>query len=73
MRPLAPALLLSLALAPLAAAQPSSIRLEGVRHEYQRFNNCGPVTVGMAMSFWGSGLTQYQIAPVLKPNSTLTP
>jgi tetratricopeptide (TPR) repeat protein len=68
MRSLAPALLLSLALASLAAAQPTSIRLEGVRHEYQRFNNCGPVTVGMAMSFWGSHLTQYQIAPVLKPN-----
>lgn len=68
MRSLTPALLLSLTLAPLAAAQPASIRLEGARHEYQRFNNCGPATVGMAMSFWGSRLTQYQIAPVLKPN-----
>ncbi|HEU4740396.1 MAG TPA: C39 family peptidase [Meiothermus sp.] len=68
MHSLAPALLLSLALASLATAQPASIRLEGVRHEYQRFNNCGPVTVGMAMSFWGNRLTQYQIAPVLKPN-----
>lgn len=44
------------------------VRLEGIRHEYQRYNNCGPVTIGMAMSYWGSRDTQYQIAPVLKPN-----
>lgn len=61
-------LLLSLVLAASAAAEPDSIRLEGVRHEYQRFNNCGPATLAMALSFWGSRLTQYQMAPVLKPN-----
>jgi len=42
--------------------------LSGARHEYQRYNNCGPVTIGMALSFWGSSRNQYQIAPVLKPN-----
>lgn len=42
--------------------------LSGARHEYQRYNNCGPVTLGMALSYWGGSLTQYQIAPVLKPN-----
>lgn len=51
-----------------ASELPSSAFVQGVRHEYQRFNNCGPVTIGMAMSFWGSRQTQYQIAPVLKPN-----
>lgn len=51
-----------------AGAVPGAVRLEGVRHEYQRLNNCGPVTIGMALSFWGSKLTQYQSAPVLKPN-----
>jgi tetratricopeptide (TPR) repeat protein len=51
-----------------AAELPPSAFLQGVRHEYQRFNNCGPATIGMAMSFWGSRQTQYQIAPVLKPN-----
>lgn len=49
-------------------AQPASVQLQGIRHEYQRLNNCGPVTIGMAMSYWGSTLTQYQTAPVLKPN-----
>ncbi len=42
--------------------------LSGARHEYQRYNNCGPVTIGMALSYWGSALNQYQIAPMLKPN-----
>lgn len=51
-----------------AGELPTSAFLQGVRHEYQRFNNCGPATLGMAMSFWGSRQTQYQIAPVLKPN-----
>ncbi len=51
-----------------AWAQPARIFLSGARHEYQRFNNCGPATLGMALSFWGSPATQYQIAPVLKPN-----
>jgi tetratricopeptide (TPR) repeat protein len=60
-------LLLGLALAQ-SEALPALVHLSGVRHEYQRFNNCGPVTLGMAMSYWGGQETQYQIAPVLKPN-----
>ncbi len=51
-----------------ALAQSGSVFLSGARHEYQRYNNCGPVTLGMALSYWGSRDTQYQIAPVLKPN-----
>lgn len=46
----------------------ASVQLSGIRHEYQRYNNCGPVTIGMAMSYFGSSLNQYSIAPVLKPN-----
>lgn len=49
-------------------AERDAARLGGIRHEYQRLNNCGPVTIGMAMSYWGSKLNQYQSAPVLKPN-----
>jgi hypothetical protein len=48
--------------------QAGAVFLSGARHEYQRYNNCGPVTIGMALSYWGSSLNQYQIAPVLKPN-----
>ena len=51
------------------AAAPASTQLSGIRHEYQRLNNCGPVTIGMAMSFWGSTQTQYQIAPKLKDDA----
>ncbi|MFD1732310.1 C39 family peptidase [Deinococcus malanensis] len=46
---------------------PVRARIPGVRHEYQRLNNCGPVTIGMALSRWGSTLNQYDIAPRLKP------
>ena len=64
---LLPSLALALA-SSIGLAGQDSVRLEGVRHEYQRLNNCGPVTIGMAMSYWGGKLTQYQTAPVLKPN-----
>lgn len=53
---------------PAAPPLPARTHIGGIRHEYQRLNNCGPVTVGMALSAWGSRLTQGQIAPVLKPN-----
>lgn len=48
---------------------PTSAKVSGIRHEYQRLNNCGPVTVGMALSRWGSTLNQYDIAPKLKPSA----
>ncbi len=48
-------------------ALPARASVSGVRHEYQRLNNCGPVTIGMALSRWGSALNQYDIAPKLKP------
>jgi len=51
------------------AAPPTATQLPGIRHEYQRLNNCGPVTIGMAMSYWGSTQTQAQIAPRLKDDA----
>ncbi|WP_268243803.1 C39 family peptidase [Deinococcus knuensis] len=47
---------------------PARASVSGIRHEYQRLNNCGPVTIGMALSRWGSALNQYDIAPKLKPS-----
>jgi hypothetical protein len=32
---------------------PGAVNLNGVRHEYQKMNNCGPATLAMALSFWG--------------------
>lgn len=54
---------------PAPTPLPASARVGGIRHEYQRLNNCGPVTVGMALSRWGSTLNQYDIAPRLKPTA----
>lgn len=69
-RPLA--LLLTAVLgAPALATLPGAVPpITGIRHEYQRLNNCGPVTVGMAMSRWGGTQDQSRIAPRLKPTRT---
>jgi tetratricopeptide (TPR) repeat protein len=47
---------------------PASFTLTGLRHEHQGWNNCGPTTLGMALSYWGRSETQYDIAPILKPD-----
>lgn len=47
---------------------PDKIQLSGMRHEYQGWNNCGPATLSMALSFWGWQGDQYDIAPITKPN-----
>jgi hypothetical protein len=31
---------------------PDQVALTGIRHEYQSFNNCGPATLSMALSYW---------------------
>jgi tetratricopeptide (TPR) repeat protein len=42
--------------------------LPGVRHEHQWWNNCGPTTLAMALSYWGYDETQHDVAPALKPD-----
>lgn len=62
---LAPIVVDSVALNPIQPA----IQLTGVVHEAQRFNNCGPTTLRMFLSFYGyTKDTQVEIASVLKPN-----
>ncbi len=46
----------------------SAVRLTGVTHDYQRWNNCGPTTLEMDLSFFGLRDTQAQIASALKPD-----
>jgi tetratricopeptide (TPR) repeat protein len=48
---------------------PKSIQLNGFQHEYQTWNNCGPATLGMALSYWGWEGDQRPIAAFTKPNS----
>ncbi|MFC1465045.1 MAG: C39 family peptidase [Candidatus Brachytrichaceae bacterium NZ_4S206] len=50
---------------PLPAA---SALLAGIRHEQQTWNNCGPATVSMLLSYFGRTETQRQAARFLKPD-----
>jgi len=52
----------------LAQPLPSSFALQGFRHQWQTWNNCGPATITMATSFFGRPETQAHAAPFLKPN-----
>jgi tetratricopeptide (TPR) repeat protein len=47
---------------------PAEMRLEGFIHEFQTWNNCGPATLAMTLSYFDLHLTQEQTAAVLKPN-----
>ncbi|MFN2303936.1 MAG: C39 family peptidase, partial [Anaerolineales bacterium] len=47
---------------------PEAVRLDGVVHEYQKFNNCGPANLAMALSYWGWEGDQRDTAAWLKPN-----
>lgn len=47
---------------------PSSAMLTGVRHEYEKWNNCGPATLAMTLSYWGWEGNQVPIAAFVKPN-----
>ena len=48
---------------------PTEVSLSGFKHEYQTWNNCGPATLSMALSFWDWKGTQEPIAAFTKPNS----
>jgi hypothetical protein len=49
-------------------AIPSQVQLTGIRHEYQKWNNCGPANLSMALSYWGWEGNQKPIADYVKPN-----
>ena len=52
----------------LEAPLPGAVKLDGVKHQWQTWNNCGPATVTMATSFFGRRETQVEAARFLKPN-----
>ncbi len=54
--------------APLHQPAAPAAQLAGVRHEYQGWNNCGPTTLAMQLSFFGRPETQRETAPFLKPD-----
>ncbi len=47
---------------------PPRVYLRGVRYEAQSWNNCGPATLSMALSYWGWKGFQTTTAQYLKPN-----
>jgi len=47
---------------------PDKVNLTGIRHEYQKLNNCGPTTLAMALSFWGWQGDQRDTRAFLRPN-----
>jgi hypothetical protein len=53
---------------PIPPPLPISARLGDVRHQFQTWNNCGPATLAMGLSYFDLFLSQAQTASVLKPN-----
>ena len=47
---------------------PKQARLEGFQHNFQTWNNCGPATLAMGLTFFGEPVSQEQTASVLKPD-----
>jgi tetratricopeptide (TPR) repeat protein len=53
---------------PTSTPLPGEVMLTGITHEYQKWNNCGPANLSMALSYWDWPGTQLDTAAVLKPN-----
>ena len=49
-------------------AIPASVTLTGVVHEYQSFNNCGPASLSILLSYWGWEGDQRTTKAFLRPN-----
>lgn len=49
-------------------AIPGHIALNGIRHEYQQFNNCAPANLSMILSYWGWQGDQYVTRTYLRPS-----
>jgi tetratricopeptide (TPR) repeat protein len=49
-------------------AMSSRIQLTDLTHQWQTWNNCGPATITMYMSYFGRTETQVEAAQFLKPN-----
>jgi hypothetical protein len=47
---------------------PQNVSLTGIRHEYQKFNNCAPSNLSMVLSYWGWQGDQFVTRAYLRPN-----
>ncbi len=48
---------------------PPAARLTQIAHQFQDWNNCGPATLAMTLSYFQNHTTQSDTASVLKPNA----
>lgn len=46
---------------------PDSYTIPQKLHVYQSFNNCGPATLSMALSYWGVNISQTELGNTLRP------
>jgi tetratricopeptide (TPR) repeat protein len=46
---------------------PPVVRLTGLTHAWQTWNNCGPATLAMNLSYFGNRATQAEVAATLRP------
>lgn len=53
---------------PLPEPLPERARIDGLRIIAQSFNNCGPANLTQVLNFYGSTVTQADVAAYLKPN-----
>jgi predicted double-glycine peptidase len=53
---------------PVHAAPGASASLSGFSHMWQTWNNCGPATLAMNLSYFGSTLDQAAVAATMRPN-----
>lgn len=44
------------------------VELTGLTHAWQTWNNCGPVSLVMNMSYYGKNLTQAEVGKAIRPN-----
>lgn len=49
------------------ASPPASKVLSGGTHTFQTFNNCGPSSLSMALSYYGINISQHVIGQALRP------
>lgn len=53
---------------PTPPPHPPTARLRGITHHFQEWNNCGPATLSMALSYFGIYHNQARTSAVLKPD-----
>lgn len=47
---------------------PPQTRLQGITHQFQEWNNCGPATLAMTLTYFGIPARQTETAAFLKPS-----